>query len=137
MTLLHLGSAAKKKLLQLINDNWRTGTVPQMWNKAIMAPMHKKGKDKTKTDSFHPISLNSCMGKLTERLINTRLTWRLESEGLINPKQAAFRQDLSTEDWITYLQQKIEDAFQEEKHTLAVWVDMEKAFNKVRKDGLN
>ena len=27
--LLHLGPAAKKKLLQLVNASWRTGTVPQ------------------------------------------------------------------------------------------------------------
>ena len=30
-TLLHLGPGAKKKLLQLINDSWRTDIVPQIW----------------------------------------------------------------------------------------------------------
>ena len=32
--------------------------------------------------------------------------------------------------------QKIEDGFKAKQHTLAVWVDMEKAFDKVWKDGL-
>ena len=68
--LLHLDPAAKKKLLQLINASWRTGTVPQIWKHAIVVPVLKKGKDKTKADSYHPISLTSCMGKLTECLIH-------------------------------------------------------------------
>ena len=37
---------------------------------------------------------------------------------------------------ITYIAQAIEDAFQDKKHTLAVWIDLEKAFEKVRKEGL-
>ena len=30
----------------------------------------------------------------------------------------------------------IEDGFQEKKHTVAVWIDMEKAFDKVWTEGL-
>ena len=30
----------------------------------------------------------------------------------------------------------IEDGFQEKKHTVAAWIDMEKAFDKVRTEGL-
>ena len=69
-----------------------------------------------------------------ERRINNRLYWHLK--GHINPEQAAFRQNRSSEDQVTYLTQAIEDSFQEKKHTLAVWVDLEKAFDKVWKSGL-
>ena len=62
--------------------------------------------------------------------------WHLEDKKHITPKQGAFRHDLSTEDQITYIAQAIEDAFQDKKHTLAVWIDLEKAFDKVWKDGL-
>ena len=134
--LMHLGPKAKKKLLQLFNDGWRSGTVPQIWREAIMIPVHKKGKDKSKAESYRPISLTSCVGKLMERLINARLMWHLEAKHHITPEQAAFRQDRSTEDQVTYISQAIEDAFQEKKHTLAVWIDMEKAFDKVWKEGL-
>ena len=101
-----------------------------------MIPIHKKGKDRSKADSYRPISLTSCTGKLMERLINTRLTWYLEKEKILIPNQAGFRQHRSTEDQATYLAQEIEDAFQEKKLTLAVWVDLEKAFDKVWKKGL-
>ena len=134
--LMNMGPQAKKKLLQLINDSWRTGIVPEIWKEATILPIHKKGKDKKKATSYRPISLTSCVGKLMERLINNRLTWHLENKGHINTEQAAFRQNRSTEDQVTYLTQAIEDSFQEKKHTLAVWVDLEKAFDKVWKDGL-
>ena len=100
-TLLHLGPCSKKKLLQLFNDGWRTGTVPQVWREAIMIPILKKGKDMSQAESYRPVSLTSCVGKLMERLINTRLMWHLEDKKHIAPEQAAFRQDRSTEDKIT------------------------------------
>ena len=78
--LLHLGPCSKKKLLQLFNDGWRTGTVPQVWREAIMIPILKRSKDKSQAESYRPISLTSCVGKLMERLINTRLMWHLEDK---------------------------------------------------------
>ena len=42
----------------------------------------------------------------------------------------------STEDQATYLAQMIKDSFQDKQHTLAVWVDLEKPFDKVWKDRL-
>ena len=47
-----------------------------------------------------------------------------------------FRQHRSTEDKVTYISQKIEDGFQDKKHIIAIWIDIEKAFDKVWKDGL-
>ena len=105
--------------------------MPLIWKEAIVVPVLKKGKDKTRAGSYLPVSLTCFMGKVTERLINTRRMWHLETKGLINPEQAVFRQDRYTEDQITYLTQEIEDAFQEKEHTLAVWTDMEQALDKV------
>ena len=126
----------KQTKLQLFDGGWRTGTVPQVWREAIMIAILKRGKDKSKAESYRPISLTSCVGKLMERLINTRLMWHLENKKHITPEQAAFTQDRSTEDQITYIAQAIEDAFQDKKHTLAVWIDLEKAFDKVWEEGL-
>ena len=134
--LLHLGTRAKTQLLKIFNNSWKTGHVPQIWREADMVPIHKKGKDRAKVDSYRPISLTSCVGKLMERLINTRLTWHLEKNNIISPEQAGFRQHRSTEDQVAYIAQKIEDGFQDKKHTLTIWIDMEKAFDKVWKEGL-
>ena len=72
-------------------------------------------KDRSKADSYIPISLTSCVGKLVERLINTRLTWYLEKRQIITPQKAGFRQNISTESQMAYIAQEIEDALQDKK----------------------
>ena len=134
--LQHLGPVAKEILLRIFNASWKNASVPQAWREATMIPIHKQGKERSKAESYRPISLTSCVGKLMERLINARLTWFLEKEKIITPRQAGFRQHRSTEDQATYLSQEIEDALQDKKLTLAVWIDLEKAFDKVWKQGL-
>ena len=42
----NFGLLTKRTLLKLFNESWKTGTVPAMWKKATIIPIHKKGKDK-------------------------------------------------------------------------------------------
>ena len=134
--LTHLGQSAKRKLKHLFNTSWKIGRLPQSWKQANMIPIRKEGKPANKAESYRPISLTSCLGKLIERIINSRLMWYLESNHLLMDEQAGFRQYRSTEDQITYISQHVEDAFQAKKQTVVVWVDMEKAFDKVWTTGL-
>ena len=134
--LLNLGPITKKKLLEIINSSWKHGKVPHGWKEAIMIPIHKKGKDPQQAQNYRPISLLSCVGKLMEKMVNTRLTWHLEQKQILIPEQAGFRKGRSTEDQVTHIVQEIEDGFQQTKHTLALWIDMEKAFDKVWRLGL-
>ena len=60
----------------------------------------------------------------------------MESENILGHEQAGFSQYKSTEDQTTHLYQVVEDAFQSKKVTLAVFVDLQRAFDKVWKDGL-
>ena len=101
-----------------------------------MVPIHKKGKPRNKVDSYQPISLTSSVCKLMEKIINKRLIWFLETNSLLTQEQGGFRRYRSTEDQIAFITQEIEDGFQEKKHTTIVWVDLEKAFDKVWEEGL-
>ncbi|CAG2193511.1 unnamed protein product [Mytilus edulis] len=80
------------------------------------------GPDKTTNDMLQHLG-NSSLNTLLD-IFN--LSWR----------QAGFRQYKSTEDQITHLPQVVEDAFQSKKVTLAVFVDLQRAFDKVWKDEL-
>ena len=133
-----LGNGAKQKLLDVFNQSWTSGVFPSAWKEAIMVPIPKKGKDKTKKNSYRPISLLSCIGKTMERMVNKRLLHHLEKNNLITSAQSAFRKHRSTEDQIAYLTQEIENNFQDKENqkTLAVFIDLEKAFDKVWKEGL-
>ena len=134
--LTHLGSAAVCKLADIFNSSWEHGKLPQVWREAVMTPILKTGKDPKKATSYRPISLTSCVVKTMERIVNERLRWYLETNNLLAPEQAGFRQFRSTEDQATYLSQEIEDAFQEQKLVFVSWIDLQKAFDKVWTDGL-
>ena len=134
--IIHLHTAARLKLLEIVNLSWEKGQVPQLWKEAVMIPIHKKGKEKTQSSSYRPISLTSCVVKTMERIVNCRLMSYLETGKIISEEQAGFRQFRSTEDQVTYLSQEIEDAFQEKKVLFATWIDLQKAFDKVWTDGL-
>ena len=133
-----LGNGAKQKLLDVFNQSWTSGVFPSAWKEAIMVPIPKKGKDKTKKNSYRPISLLSCIGKTMERMVNKRLLHHLEKNNLITSAQSAFRKHRSTEDQIAYLTQEIENNFQdtENQKTLAVFIDLEKSLRQGLEGGL-
>ena len=132
----HLGSLAEQKLLDIYNHSWNTGTFPTSWKEAIIIPILKKGKDRHSKTSYRPINLLSCLGKTMERMVNRRLQHHLEKNGLLSPSQSGFRKNKSTEDQVTLLTQDIENGFQQRMKTLAVFVDLTKAFDKVWEEGL-
>ena len=96
-----------------------------------MIPILKTGKNRLKVLNYQPISLTSCICKTMERIIKQRMQWNI-----LLPEQAGFRGFKSTEDQTTHLAQVIEDSFQAKKVTPAVFIDFQKAFDKVWKDGL-
>ena len=63
-------------------------------------------------NSYRPISISSCLGKVSERMINNRLTWWLETTGFLHKNQAGFRAGHRTEDQLFRLSQKVIDGFQ-------------------------
>ena len=134
--LRELGPIGKEVLLRLINKTWKTSKVPKAWKTALITPLLKNGKPPGEAKSYRPISLTSCIGKLAERMVNSRLYWYLESTNSLNPHQAGFRKGSCTEDQLFKLTQNIQDGFQEAKHTVAVFVDLQQAYDRVWRKGL-
>ena len=98
----------------------------------------KKGKDPSNIASYRPVSLTSNVGKLYERLVETRLRYWSESNGVISPAQAGFRAGRSTELQIARLAQLVMDGLQHQplSRSLATLVDFSQAFDRVWKRGL-
>ena len=116
--LVRLGERGRQRLLELINLSWSRGEMPAAWKKAVITPILKRGKPPEKVESFRPISLLSCLGKLCERLVNRRLTYLLERNNLLNPCQAGFRRKRATEDQILCLTQTIADGLEGKQRTV-------------------
>ena len=104
--------------------------------KATIIPIHKKGKDKKDPNSYRPISLLSCLGKVVERIINWRLISFLEERQILSPTQTGYRKHKSTEDQLALIAQEVKNAFQEKKKVVSVFFDLTKAFDKVWREGL-
>ncbi|GFR76667.1 RNA-directed DNA polymerase from [Elysia marginata] len=132
----HFGKKHEEKAASTLQYNLATGNIPQIWKEAIMIPIYKQRKDKKKPESYRPVSLLSCLGKTMERMVNTRMIWYLEKNNILVEEQAGFRRGRCTENQITLIAQDIEDSFQEKIHTVVVWIDMAKAFDRVWRDGL-
>ncbi|GFR93723.1 RNA-directed DNA polymerase from mobile element jockey-like protein [Elysia marginata] len=99
--LTHLPPSGKMALLTLFNRVYKSGQYPAAWRKGTIIPILKAGKDPAFMSSYRPIQLASCLGKLFEKLVKVRMNYWLESEKLLNPKQAGFRSLKSTEDQVT------------------------------------
>ena len=91
--LRHLPSSALKVLLAVFNSLWESGDFPAAWREAIVVPLLKPGKSGTDPAHYRPISLTSSLSKLMEKLVNVRLSWFLESNGILSPSQCGFRRN--------------------------------------------
>ena len=88
------------------------------------------GKPFKSSASFQPISLTSCVSKLFERIILSRLLFFLESNSILSPRQAGFRHGRSILDQILYLSQSISDGFNKPRsgsRTILFTIDFSKA----------
>ena len=134
--LKHLPPKSLQALLDIFNDMWETGTFPESWEQATIIPIPKPGKDHTEPNNYRPIALTSCLCKTLERMINVRLVWYLESNNLISPVQSGFRSERSTNDNLVRLETFIRDAFVAKEHVVAVFFDLEKAYDTTWRHGI-
>ena len=134
--LSHLGHEGKLVVLKLINHTWQKREFPKAWRNAVVSPILKKGKPQEEMSSYRPISVTSCLGKLAERMVNSRLYWWLETSETLNKSQAGFRAGQRTTDQLFRMTQKIIDGFQNKQHTTAVFVDLKQAYDRVWRKGL-
>ena len=109
--LKHLPRSGMDFLLHIFNLSWSLHSFPSIWKTSSIIPIHKVGKPLDSPASFRPISLTSCVSKLFERIILSRLLFFLESNSILSPRQAGFRPGRSTLDQILFLSQSISDGF--------------------------
>ena len=134
--LKHLPLGSMEALLSIFNHIWSTGVLPPSWKEAIIIPIAKPGKDSSNASNYRPIALTSCVCKTLERMINNRLVWFLESNNLVTNFQSGFRTNRSTNDHLVRLESFIRDAFIKKEHLVAVFFDLEKAYDTTWKYGI-
>jgi len=134
--LKNLPDSTTDTLLGAINYIWTTGNFPPEWHLATVIPIAKPSKDSTDPTSYRPITLTSCLCKVMESMINTRLVWYLEKLKLITPVQSGFRKQCSTTDQLVRLETFVREAFVNKQHAVAIFSDVEKAYDITSKYGI-
>ena len=131
--LKHFHRSGMDFLLHIFNLSWTLHSFPSIWKTSIIT-IHKMGKPLDSPALFRPISLTSCVSKLFERIILSRLLLFLESNSILSPRQAGFRPGQSTLDQILYLSQSISGGFNKPRpgsRTILSTIDFSKAFDSV------
>ena len=109
--LKHLPRSGMVFLFHIFNLFCSLHSFSSIWKTSSTIFILKMGKSLDSPASFRPISLISCVSKLFERIILSRLLFFVESNSILSPRQASFRSGRSTLDQILYLFQSISDGF--------------------------
>ena len=115
---------------------WLDGTFPKEWSTSILIPILKNRKPPSAPSSYRPISLTSCACILFERMLNVRLRTYLETNNILSPFQSGFRPRRSTTDNLVRIIDSVQCGFQEKEVTMALFLDLKAAFDKVNKTAL-
>ena len=131
----NLPESALNLILNFFNKIWSSGVIPKKFKHAIIVPLKKPEKDSSLPSSYRPIALTDHLGKLLETIVNKRLVQFLESKGIINKEQSGFRAKRQCMDQIARLISEVEKCRKQNKQTAAVFLDLEKAYDMLWKEG--
>ncbi|XP_068229700.1 uncharacterized protein [Palaemon carinicauda] len=95
------------QVLGFINKIWRVTGYPKMWKQNMIWPVLKLGKPEELPESYRPIALLSCFGRLMERMVHKRLYWMLENKEQLGKNQSGLRKTRSTTDQLVRLEHEI------------------------------
>ena len=96
----------------------------------------KPGKDPTLSGNYRPISLCATVGKILEKLFLKLLNKFIDDNGLRRARQCGFAKGRSAQESILKLADDVANAFKQSRQLIGVFIDMEKAFDKVWHEGV-
>lgn len=134
--LSHMKDGTLEAVLSLFNFIWNTGIIPSIWKQSVIVPILKPGKDPSNPSSYRPIALTSQLGKTMERMVTGRLSHFLESKDLFSTYQNGFRKGRGTMDSVLCLESEIRKAQTNKEMVIAVFFNIEKAYDMLWKEGL-
>ncbi|GFW95079.1 RNA-directed DNA polymerase from mobile element jockey [Trichonephila clavipes] len=105
-------------------------------NNAQITVLPKPKKDSKFAENYRPISLLSCLGKIFEKIILTRIIDHCDRNNLIPDFQHGFRKETSTQHQLLRVTNNIINGFNTKSYTVGIFLDVKKAFDRMWHDGL-
>ncbi|UYV82602.1 hypothetical protein LAZ67_22000090 [Cordylochernes scorpioides] len=116
--------------LKIFNKCFETGHFPTPWKLGDVILIPKKGGEDFLA-SHRPITMLPGLGKILERLILARLSWRAERMCKAQPNQFGFRPCRSTVAALLNLKNNLSRSLQHRKSTILLSFDVKGAFDNV------
>ncbi len=114
----------------LVNNLIETKMFPQEMKSAKVIPIFKKG-NKQDRGYYRPISLLPTISKIMEKCIDNQIRSYMEKNEYWAPTQFGFRKHHETGHAVIKMISEIATAKEQRKETLAVFLDLKKAFDTV------
>lgn len=131
-----LGDTFTASFASIINQSFNIGYFPIAWKSAKVIPIAKKSKPPKEVNSYRPIALLPCLSKIYECVIKQKLDHQCEELNVIPDDQFGFRHSRSTCHPLVQIQQDVVNNFTKKTPTIAVTMDIAKAFDSVWREGL-
>ncbi|KAK4822638.1 hypothetical protein QYF61_018590 [Mycteria americana] len=119
-----------KPLSILYQQSWLTGEVPVDWRLENVTPIYKKGQ-KEDPGNYRPVSLTPVLGKVVEQITLSAITWHVQDNEVIRPRQHGFMKGRSCLTNLISFYDKLTCLVDEGKAVDVVYPDFSKAFDMV------
>ena len=124
------GSIISKPLCHIVNLSIGSGKFPLNWKAAKVTPIFKSGS-RSLPENYRPISVLPIVSKLLEKAAQQALKDYFENENLLSKSQHGFRKKHSMKTASIYICDSIRKEMNNGKLTVAVYVDLSKAFDTI------
>ena len=119
-------------LLKLYNRLFANGEYPRLWGEGIIVPIFKGGNP-DEPGNYRGITLINIMGKIYSQILLNRLSKWADKEDKILDNQFGFQKGKSTVDCIFTFYSIIAKTLSAGEKLYCVFIDYEKAFDKVNR----
>ena len=120
-------------LSHIFNLSLQEGKFPDALKIAKVTPIYKKGP-KDIPGNYRPISVLPVLGKIFEKIVNSRLMDFLDVNNVLQQHQYGFRKKYSTKLSVVNLSNALLKSIDEGKLTIGVFIDFQKAFDTINHD---
>ena len=131
------GETIATALQYLFQKSWENGVLPDAFKLDPKIILPKQGKtDYNTVRSYRPITLESVIGKIMERVLCNRLVWKLEVENGIAKSQNAYRKQKSCTQTMVRICNSISEAKLRKENTILTVMDFESCYERIWRAGL-
>ncbi len=119
-------------LSHVFNKSLETGVFPDSMKLSEVVPIYKGKGEKFLMTNYRPVALLPVLSKILEKIVHKRLYSFLSQNALLYESQFGFRNSHSTTDAILEFVGKIVKGFERGDYTLALFLDLSKAFDTLK-----